>query len=227
MDVLTSLGQHLVTGFKGPEVTEELIQNVREHKIGNFILFEYNVVDKVQLKKLCGDLTVLALKETGYLPFITIDQEGGVVSRLKEDATIFPSAMAVAATGDAENARIAGRITGEELRAMGVNFNLAPVMDVNSNSNNPVIGVRSYGDDPTQVARFGIAMAKGLEEGGVLSSLKHFPGHGDTAVDSHLGLPRVEKNLEELLACELAPFQAAIDAGVPSVMTTHILFPPA
>lgn len=225
MDILTSLGQHLVTGFQGPVVTEELIQNVREHKIGNFILFEYNVVDKVQLKKLCDDLSALALKETGHLPFITIDQEGGAVSRLKEDATIFPSAMAVAATGNVENAHIAGRITGDELRAMGVNFNLAPVMDVNSNINNPVIGVRSYGDDPTQVARFGIAMAKGLEEGGVLSSLKHFPGHGDTAVDSHLGLPCVEKTLEELLSCELAPFQAAINAGVPSVMTTHILFP--
>ncbi|MCE5344639.1 MAG: glycoside hydrolase family 3, partial [Eubacteriales bacterium] len=105
-----------------------------------------------------------------------------------------------------------------------VNFNLAPVMDVNSNPNNPVIGVRSYGDDPAQVARYGIAMAQGLMEGGVMCSLKHFPGHGDTAVDSHLGLPKVDKSLDALLACELMPFQAAIDAGVSAVMTTHILF---
>lgn len=225
MDLTVALGQHLVTGFQGPEMTEELMEHVRRYKIGNIVLFEYNVVDKTQLKRLCGEITSLVERETGYPPFITIDQEGGAVSRLKEDATIFPSAMAVAATGNPENARVAGRITGEELRAMGVNFNLAPVMDVNNNPNNPVIGVRSYGDDPASVARYGIQMAQGLREGGVLASLKHFPGHGDTAVDSHLGLPRVEKSLEELLACELLPFQAAIDAGVPAVMTTHILFP--
>ncbi|HNW86789.1 MAG TPA: beta-N-acetylhexosaminidase [Candidatus Limiplasma sp.] len=225
MDMQTALGQHLVTGFQGPEMTREFIDNVRSHKIGNVILFEYNVVDKVQLKNLCEQIRALVLEATGYPPMITIDQEGGAVSRLKEDATIFPSAMAVAATGNPENARIAGRITGEELLAMGVNFNLAPVMDVNSNPNNPVIGVRSYGDTPAQVARYGVAMAQGLMESGVLCSLKHFPGHGDTAVDSHLGLPCVDKSLEELLACELLPFQAAIDAGVPAVMTTHILFP--
>ena len=194
MDLLTALGQHLVTGFKGPEMTEEFVQSVREYHIGNVILFDYNVVDKAQLKKLCAEIAELVTKETGYPPFITIDQEGGAVSRLKEDATIFPSAMAIAATGDPENARTAGRITGEELLAMGVNFDLAPVMDVNSNPNNPVIGVRSYGDQPAQVARYGVAMAQGLMQGGVLASIKHFPGHGDTSVDSHLGLPRVDKN---------------------------------
>ena len=225
MDMQIALGQHLVTGFQGPVITDEFIRNICQSKIGNVILFENNVVDQTQLKAMCEQITALVLRETGYPPMITIDQEGGAVSRLKEDATIFPSAMAVAATGNVENARIVGRITGEELRAMGVNFNLAPVMDVNSNPNNPVIGVRSYGDDPSQVAKYGIAMAQGLAESGILSSLKHFPGHGDTAVDSHLGLPCVDKSLDELITCELAPFQAAIDAGVLAVMTTHILFP--
>ena len=225
MDQITALGQHLVTGFRGAEMTEEFRQCVRDHKIGNVILFQFNVVNKTQLKALCNDITAFVTQVTGYPPLISIDQEGGCVSRLKEDATIFPSAMAFSAGGSLQAVREAGRIAAEELRAMGVNFNLAPVMDVNSNAHNPVIGVRSYGDDPATVAKFGCAMAQGLMEGGVLCSLKHFPGHGDTAVDSHLGLPKVEKSLAELEACELIPFQAAIDQGVSSVMTTHILFP--
>ena len=207
------------------EMTAEFVESVRKYHIGNVILFEHNVANREQLYRLCADIRELVLRETGYPPFITIDQEGGAVSRLKEDCAVFPSAMAVSATGNPENAFTAGKITARELRALGVNFNLAPVVDVNSNPNNPVIGVRSYGDDPRQVAEYGLAMARGLSEGGILCSLKHFPGHGDTSVDSHLGLPRVEKTLAELQACELVPFQACIDAGVPAVMTTHILFP--
>lgn len=219
-----AVGQHLAVGFSGPEMTEELIQNICTHKIGNIILFESNVTDKVQLKRLCDGLTALILRETGHPPLISMDQEGGVVSRLQEDATLFPSAMAIAAGDDPEAARTVGRVTAQELRAMGVNFNLAPVLDVNINPLNPVIGVRSYGDEPDRVARFGLAMAQGLTEGGVLCSAKHFPGHGDTAVDSHIGLPRMDKTLDALLACELKPFQAAIDAGVQAIMTSHILF---
>jgi len=154
-----------------------------------------------------------------------IDQEGGAVSRLPADATLVPGAMAIAATGDPENAYRAGRITGEELRALGVNFNLAPVLDVNSNDANPVIGVRSYGDRPETVNRYALQMMNGLHDGGVLSCGKHFPGHGDTSVDSHLALPTVDKSLEQLLQVELAPFQAAIDAGIPAIMTSHIMFP--
>lgn len=225
MNLKTALGQHLVTGFSGPEMTDDFVESVRKYHIGNVILFENNVVDREQLHRLCTEIRALVLQETGYPPLITIDQEGGAVSRLKEDCAIFPSAMAVAATGNPENAFAAGFITAQELRAMGVNFDLAPVVDVNSNPNNPVIGVRSYGDDPHRVAEYGLAMAQGLTQGGILCSLKHFPGHGDTSVDSHLGLPRVEKTLPELQACELVPFQACIDAGVPAVMTTHILFP--
>lgn len=148
-----------------------------------------------------------------------------MVSRLGADAAVVPSAMCVSATGEPRNAYLAGLITGRELSALGVNFDLAPVMDVNSNPHNPVIGVRSYGDAPETVSRYGVEMIRGLTEGGVLSCAKHFPGHGDTALDSHLSLPRVDKTLEELESCELAPFRAAIEAGVPAVMTTHILFP--
>jgi len=224
-DLTWQVGQRFVAGFAGTEVPENLKTLVREHKVGNFILFKRNVESREQLGKLCADLQSLAMEHTGLPAFITIDQEGGTVTRLPGDCAITPTAMALAATGKPENAQLAGLITGRELSALGVNFNLSPVMDVNSNPKNPVIGARSYGDDPNLCAAFGAAMVKGLTEGGVMSCAKHFPGHGDTAVDSHLGLPRVEKTLEELEACEFIPFRAAIEAGVDAVMTTHILFP--
>lgn len=226
-DSVWMAGQKMLAGFDGTEVTGELRRAVRKHKIGNVILFQRNVVDAAQLRTLCGELRALIEEETGLPPLIAIDQEGGVVTRLGPDSAVTPSAMALAATGDPESALIAGRIIGRELSAMGVNFDLAPVLDVNSNPLNPVIGARSFGDDPAQVAAFGCAMIRGIQESGVLACAKHFPGHGDTAVDSHLGLPRVDKSRAELEACELVPFRAAVKAGVAAVMSSHILFPMA
>ncbi len=148
-----------------------------------------------------------------------------MVTRLTDDATNMPGAMAIAATGNPENAYTAGRITAAELQALGIDFDLAPVMDVNSNPQNPVIGVRSYADNPETVARFALRMMQGLLDGGVLCAAKHFPGHGDTSLDSHLSLPTVDKSLAALEAVELVPFKAAISAGIPAIMTSHILFP--
>ena len=219
------VGQHIMVGFYGTEVTEELRAYVRKYQFSNFILFRRNVVDQAQLAALCDQLQAMTLEETGMHALIATDQEGGAVSRLPDDCAVVPTAMAVAATGDPDNALEAGRITGREMMALGVNFDLAPSLDVNCNPRNPVINVRSYGDTPEQVSAFGCAMIKGLQSEGVLACAKHFPGHGDTDVDSHVGLPCVDKTMEELEACELAPFRSAIDAGVGAVMTTHILFP--
>ena len=223
-NIVWKAGQRFVAGFHGTEIPEDFKQLVREHKVGNVILFKRNVVDAQQLKKLCDDLQELIIAETGLPAFITIDQEGGAVTRLSEDCANVAGAMALASTGNVENAYQAGLITGRELNAVGVNFDLAPVMDTNSNPDNPVIGVRSFGDQPETVATYGSAWIRGLEENAI-SCAKHFPGHGDTAVDSHLGLPTVDKSMDELEACELVPFKAAIDAGVSAIMTTHILFP--
>lgn len=225
MTLEQQIGQRLVVGFPGYAIPDELRALVRECHVANIILFGENIRDNAQLGQLCEDLQALVQSETGTPALITIDQEGGVVSRLGKDAAVVPSAMCVSATGNPQNAYEAGRITGRELAALGVNFDLAPDMDVNSNPHNPVIGVRSYASDPDTVAAYGTRMAQGLLDGGVLCCAKHFPGHGDTAVDSHLGLPVVDKSLSELEACELIPFLAAIRAGVPAVMTTHILFP--
>lgn len=224
-DIVWKTGQRFIAGFEGTAVPEDLRQLIKTHKVGNIILFKRNVENREQLRKLCDDLQALVMEETGLPAFISIDQEGGCVSRLPDDCAIVPTAMALAATGDPQNAYDAGVITGRELSALGINFDLAPVMDVNSNPLNPVIGARSYSDDPETVCAFGSAMIKGLQAGGAMSCAKHFPGHGDTAVDSHLGLPKVEKTLSELEACELIPFRAAIEAGVSAIMTTHILFP--
>ena len=219
------LGQKLVFGFHGTSLTAEMKALIRAYKIGNVILFLRNVENAEQLRTLCREIQALIREETGHPAFIIIDQEGGMVSRLPKDAVNVPGAMAVAATGDPENARLASEITIRQLKGLGANFNMAPVLDVNSNSNNPVIGVRSFGDEAEKAAAFGCASMAPYEGSGVLCCVKHFPGHGDTAVDSHLGLPRVDKTWEELEELELIPFRRAIEAGAPAVMMSHVLFP--
>lgn len=225
MEIREMLGQKLVFGFHGTELSPEFKALICRYKIGNVILFLRNVESAGQLRRLCGEIQQLIQAETGHPAFIIIDQEGGMVSRLPADAVNVPGAMALAATGDAENARLASEITVRQLRGLGANFNMAPVLDVNSNPANPVIGVRSFGDDPESVAAFGCASIAPYENSGVLCCLKHFPGHGDTAVDSHLGLPRVDKTEEALEQLELIPFRRAIRAGAPAVMMSHVLFP--
>lgn len=225
MDWKAQAGQRLVGGFPGREMNPEFIRLVQKYKIGNVILFEHNVESMSQLRRLCREIQELVRKETGHSAFITIDQEGGVVTRLPEGACNVPGAMATAATGDPENAGILAGITARELKSLGINFNLAPVMDINNNPANPVIGVRSFSDQAETVAEYGRAAVQGYRQEHFLSCAKHFPGHGDTAVDSHLGLPVIEKTLEELEHLELKSFRAVFDAGIPAVMASHILFP--
>ncbi|WP_051318539.1 glycoside hydrolase family 3 N-terminal domain-containing protein [Cohnella thermotolerans] len=219
------IGQLIATGFPAARPTDEWRSLVADYGIGNVILFSHNVESAVQVKELCGELRRTIEAITGCPPLIAIDQEGGRVTRLPADATNVPGAAAIASTGRPEHAYAAGRLTARELRALGINFNLAPVLDINNNKLNPVINVRSYGDTAETVERYGLLMLQGLRDEGVLAAVKHFPGHGDTSVDSHLGLPVVGKTAEQLAGLELKPFAAAIAAGAECVMTAHILFP--
>ncbi|MFC4812348.1 beta-N-acetylhexosaminidase [Paenibacillus sp. GCM10023250] len=219
------IGQLIATGFPAAAMTGDLKRLITDYKIGNIILFSHNVADKSQLGALCAELQRTIAAATGYPALIAIDQEGGRVTRLPADASNVPGAMAIAATGRPENAYAAGRLTARELRALGINFNLAPVLDINNNKANPVINVRSYGDAAETVEAFALPMLRGLKDEGVLAAVKHFPGHGDTAVDSHLGLPVIDKTLAELRELELKPFRAAIAAGAEAIMSSHILFP--
>lgn len=225
MTLEEKIGQRLIAGFPGTEMNEEFIELVKKYKVSNVILFKHNVVNKEQLTKLCADIQKLVKEETGHPALIGADQEGGVVTRLPADCVNIPGAMAIAASNKLENATKAAEITGRELRAIGIHVNYAPDADVNNNPDNPIIGSRSYGDTPEQVAKYCIATMKGYENTNIVSTAKHFPGHGDTSSDSHISLPMIDKSLEELEKLELIPFRELIKAGIPSIMTTHILFP--
>jgi beta-N-acetylhexosaminidase len=220
-------GQMLMPDFrtwKGENVTEmlpEIEQLVKKYHLGGVILFRENVVTTEQTASLVSAYQEAAEK---YGLLLTIDQEGGIVTRL-QSGTDMPGNMALGATRSPEISYNVGNAIGEELASLGINMNFAPVMDVNNNPDNPVIGVRSFGEDPQLVADMGVAYTKGLQEAGVAATAKHFPGHGDTAVDSHLGLPEVPHDKERLKEVELYPFQKAMEAGIDAIMTAHVTFP--
>lgn len=217
------LGQLMWAGFDGYELTQELKDLIKEYKIGNIILFTRNIKDIKQLYKLDKEIHEFIIKETGIMPFISIDQEGGMVTRIMDGATFCPGNMTLA-TATPEDAKKIGVIMGEELRSLGINYNLAPDVDVNNNPNNPVIGVRSYSDNPDVVARFGASFIEGLQSTGVIATAKHFPGHGDTNTDSHKALGCINHPLSRLEEVELVPFKK-VSGKVKSIMTGHILFP--
>jgi beta-N-acetylhexosaminidase len=222
MTLEQKVGQVFMLGFEGTGLDDGNRALVHDLHLGGVTLFGRNVESPAQLARLTSDLQAVA----DPVPlFVSIDQEGGLVVRVTDGATIFPGNMALGATGDPALARRVAAATAVELRAMGVNMNLAPVVDANTNPLNPVIGVRSFGSDVEAVGRFGAATIDGLQRSGVSAVAKHFPGHGDTAVDSHLDLPVVPHPLDRLVSTELPPFRAAIAAGVDGVMTAHVHVP--
>ncbi len=199
-------------------------QYIADHRFGGILLFAENCGDAEQLLRLVADMQQANLEGGGLPMLMAVDQEGGTVSRLGF-GTSGTGNMTIAATGNTERARVMGRIFGEEMALLGLNTDFAPVMDVNDNPANPVIGVRSFSDDADVVAKFGCAFMVELQETGTIACLKHFPGHGNTDTDSHTGLPLVYRSYDELMANELVPFKAAIDAGADMVMTAHIQYP--
>jgi beta-N-acetylhexosaminidase len=226
MTLEEKVGQLLMVGFPGPKPSEELLDLLKAGCAGGVILFADNVADPKQVTELTGALQEAAGESRNGLPLlIAIDQEGGAVVRFTHGGTVFPGNMAVGAAGREEYAYRSGKAMAVELKALGINMNLAPVLDVNLNPDNPIIGIRSFGADPETVARLGTAMVRGLQDGGVLAVGKHFPGHGDTVVDSHLGLPVITRPFSRLEAVELVPFRAVIRDGIAGIMTAHIVFP--
>jgi beta-N-acetylhexosaminidase len=226
MTLEEKVGQLLMVGFKSESPPEELRTLLSSGLAGGVILFAANVAGPEQVIELTGALQETVGQLRNGLPlFIAIDQEGGAVVRFTGGGTIFPGNMAIGAAGREEYAYRSGKAMAEELAALGINMNLAPVLDVNINPDNPIIGIRSFGAAPEAVARLGTAAVKGLQDGGVLAVGKHFPGHGDTTVDSHLNLPVIAHPVSRLNTVELVPFQAVIRGGVAGIMTTHIVFP--
>ena len=196
---------------------KELKRQVVENKVGGIIVFVGGVYETVHL--------VNRMQENAKIPLlISADFETGVAMRFEETVNL-PWNMAIAATGNTEFARRQGELTAREAKALGVRWVFAPVVDVNNNAENPVINVRSYGESPAEVARFASAFTQGLQSGNVLATAKHFPGHGDTAVDSHRGLPVINLPKTRLDQIELVPFRAVVEAGIGSVMVGHIGLP--
>lgn len=210
------------TGFT--VMNDQVQKIVEDYNFGSVIYFAQNLVDTKQAFELTMSLQSAATKDGGIPLLICADQEGGSVYRLAS-GTALPGNMALGATADTKYAKMAGEIIGSELGALGINTALAPVVDVNNNANNPVIGLRSFGDNPEAVGEMAWAVTDGMEEHGVIACAKHFPGHGDTGTDSHYGLPVVNKTRQVLDECELVPFRSAINQGIDMIMTAHILYP--
>jgi beta-N-acetylhexosaminidase len=229
-DTLTleqKLGQLMIIGFDGTTVDVDLRNMITEYHIGGVIIFARNVESPRQVATLTNKLQRIAIESGNPGLFIAIDQEGGRVARLTEDKgfTEFPSAMAIGATRDPENAYRMACVVAAEMRAVGINVDFAPDLDVNNNPSNPVIGTRSFSSDANKVATFGTAFARGLQESRILAFGKHFPGHGDTGIDSHIALPLVSHDRARLDRIELIPFKAAIAENFAGIMSAHVTFP--
>ena len=207
-------------GFDGLQVPEG-IRELLARGLGGAILFKRNLESLEQICRLTADLRTAAAAPL----LIGLDQEGGRVTRLPAPFLAPPSAAALGRLGDPEFTKEVARAVGRELLAVGINWNLAPVLDIHTNPANPVIGDRAYGNDPALVTRMGLAALGGLAEAGVLATAKHFPGHGDTTVDSHLTLPESSQSASRWRNVEFVPFRAAIEADVPSIMVAHLNCP--
>lgn len=226
MSIEDKVGQLIMTYFNGEEANALAEKLIVEGRVSGFIYYDLTngLKSPKQVRKLSSGLQSLAAMHGLQPLFISIDQEGGRVSRLKEGFTQFPSNGEVGKSGNPTLAYNQGRIVGNELSDVGINMNFAPVVDVNSNPNNPIIGNRSFGSDPKIVSIFGREAIRGYVESGIIPVIKHFPGYGEVSVDPHYTLPSVNKTLAELEAIELYPFVELSDVA-PAMMTAHMMLP--
>lgn len=221
LNLREKLGQLFMVSLSGQTLSADERLMIEEYGFGGFVLFKHNCRAPHSLVELCR-----ALWDTGALspPFIAIDQEGGEAHRLPPPFTHFPAPDLIGRSGRPELAFRAGRATADELLLAGINLNFAPVLDINSNPKNPVIGARAFGRDPSIVISFTERWIAGLRSGGIIPCGKHFPGHGDTDKDSHRDLPVVARPLADLQCIELAPFAHACHGQIESLMTAHVVY---
>ncbi|MDW5415610.1 beta-N-acetylhexosaminidase [Iodobacter sp. CM08] len=230
-DLLQSLtlsqkvAQMFMVGFDGFVPNAHIETMLTQQQIGGLILFRRNVADVEQVAALNLHLQQINARFNSVPLLIGIDQEGGMVMRIEDGVTPLPSAMAFKNTANVADCTALTQIGNAELKSLGININFAPVLDINNNPQNPVIGVRAYGETAGEVYQFGLAALSGMQAAGMAATGKHFPGHGDTAVDSHVGMPVVAHDRARLDAVELAPFCAAFNAGLDALMTAHVAFP--
>ena len=219
------LGQMLMIGFHGTAISDELREMITDYGIGGVILFSRNIESPSQVKDLCNSLQELSIKNNKKPLLIAIDQEGGRIFRLKPPFRQYPSYGELGRTGSEDAVRSNALLMADELIEIGVNMNMAPVLDVNTNPKNPIIGDRSFSSDPNVVSRLGSCVIKTFHEKGIIAVGKHFPGHGDTFSDSHLELPVVHHGVERLEGIEFKPFVNTFKTGLKAIMTAHVLYP--
>lgn len=224
MSLEEKIGQMFIVGFDGTKVDGNLKELISEYHVGGVIHFSRNIDSRDQLLELNNELKEIS-RINSVPMFLGVDEEGGRVSRLPFGNTEIPPNKEIGKQDNIELSYKLGSIIGNELDAFGFNLNFAPVLDIHSNPENTVIGDRSYGDNADLVSRMGVAAMQGIRDTGVVPVVKHFPGHGDTKVDSHVGLPIVNKTKEELYQLELKPFQSAIEKNVDMMMVAHIQYP--
>src|SRR3954464_8805461 len=216
------IGQLLIAGFNGHQLSPELRSLAREFGLGGVILFARNVAEPEQVAEVAFEASRLMPERPAW---VSVDQEGGRVARLKAPFTEWPPMATLGRAGDLKLAQRFARALAAGLRAVGITLDYAPVLDVHTNPRNPVIGDRALAEKAAEVARLGAAIIRALQGAHVAACGKHFPGHGDTSVDSHLELPLVEHPIERLREVEFLPFKAAIEAGVATIMTAHVFMP--
>ena len=214
-----------MAGMPGAGLDDRTLSLVREFNVGGIIFFSRNIEDPVQLAGLCQDLQREALKSWGVPLFLAVDQEGGRVARLREPFTTFPGNAAISGGEEpSKRAEEFGAVTAKEMNLVGLNMNLAPVVDVQRGELEKHLQGRTFGENPDQVALLGRTVIRSLQENGVLAVAKHFPGLGQAKVDPHLRLPRIEASEEEIEKRDLVPFKAAIDEGVAGIMSSHAVY---
>ncbi len=223
MTIKEKIGQMMMIGLDGDTVNKQTVNMLEDYHVGGFIISSYNVGNSEQLYNLITELKSLNKKNHTIPLFLSIDEEGGRVSRLPNELINFPSNQIIAEKGDKELAYEIGTILAEKVDYFGLNMNFAPVLDINSNPRNPVIGDRSFGSNPEIVSTLGVQTMKGIQDTGIIPVVKHFPGHGDTFIDSHRGLPVITHDMERLETFELVPFKEAIEQNTDVIMTAHIL----
>lgn len=218
------IGQLFIVGFDGYEANENIESLIKENHVGGVILFSHNAENAHQLMNLTNALKTINLHNK--IPvFISVDEEGGRVSRMPKELKKLPSNKIIGEINNSNLSYNIGKIISKELTCLGFNMNFAPVLDINSNLQNPVIGDRSFGNNVDIVSKLGVKTMEGLRDGNIIPVVKHFPGHGDTSVDSHVGLPLINHDIKRLKEFELIPFKEAINNNADVVMISHILLP--
>ncbi|HLR02563.1 MAG TPA: beta-N-acetylhexosaminidase [Virgibacillus sp.] len=224
MNLDEKIGQLIFSGVEGTEMTADTEKMIQNAHVGGVILFGDNIESGSQTVEFLNDIKKANTANPSPL-LLGVDEEGGSVTRMPDDVRSLPKNQAIGKLDDADLSHQVGTLLGKQMSTLGFNLDFAPVMDVNSNPDNPFIGDRSFGDDPDMVSDLGIQTMKGIQEQGIISVIKHFPGHGDTGTDSHLELPEIDKSYDDLNRLELIPFQNGIKNGADVTMIAHILLP--